>query len=54
MSRETCIKCETYFMEAVIENWDIALFLDWNIEDLNNNMCIKCLARITSRYEDII
>lgn len=52
MNRETCTTCEILFTDAIINNGNLENFLDWTIEDLDTNICIKCLSRITKRYEN--
>ena len=52
MEKETCKKCEMIFTNAIIENWNIKDFIDWDIWTLDLDICIKCLSRITKRYEN--
>ena len=56
MSRETCVKCEQMFAETILrsDSIDMDTFLDWSLDsiEIDRNICLKCLARIVSRYDN--
>lgn len=50
MKRETCADCEKMFIDAAIACSDLDIFLDRDIWQISDKICIKCLTRITNRY----
>ena len=52
MERETCVNCEKKVLDAAIDVGDLDLFLDRDIWQIDNSVCIKCLIRIATRYID--
>ena len=52
MKRETCKKCEQAFLDLVATQCWTENALECFTNDIETDMCIKCLVRICNRYID--